>query len=445
MSRKPQTFLLLLVVCMCAAVRAQSPRPQSAPVKLPAGVTLDDGLSEDEAVAIALWNNAALQFDLAQLGLAQADLIEAGLLRNPTLQVLLPLGFQQFEMLASLPSEVLWQRKRRVAAAKLEYDRIAKSLEQNGLNLARDVRVAYVNLALAEARKRVADQAVQLRGEIVRITNARLRLGDISELEASAVQVELATAEEQRVRFARDIDLAQERLKFLLGDTQRALSFRIAPPAPQDAPIIPASITIAAPVAGTTAAPVAGDALDALLADAFAHRPDLRAAELAIEAAAARAKWERSRLFSLAALLSIKRGEGLGFSPRPGFSAELPIFHRNQGGIARADADVARASKQYLSVKEQIAAEVREAFVQYQQAREALAVYRARLLPQTQAAVALAEQSYRRGEQPYLFVLETSRQAVDARLREAELQADIERATAQLTRSIGRKHDNQSR
>jgi hypothetical protein len=35
---------------------------------LPAGVTLADGLSEDEAVAIALWNNAALQSDLAQLG-----------------------------------------------------------------------------------------------------------------------------------------------------------------------------------------------------------------------------------------------------------------------------------------------------------------------------------------------------------------------------------------
>ena len=39
------------------------------------GLHLDDGLTESEAVAIALWNNAAFQLDLASLGFARADLI----------------------------------------------------------------------------------------------------------------------------------------------------------------------------------------------------------------------------------------------------------------------------------------------------------------------------------------------------------------------------------
>ena len=42
---------------------------------LPPGVSIDGSLSEQDAVAIALWNNAGLQATLAELGLARADLI----------------------------------------------------------------------------------------------------------------------------------------------------------------------------------------------------------------------------------------------------------------------------------------------------------------------------------------------------------------------------------
>lgn len=52
-------------------------------LNLPEGVSLDDGLTPDEAAAIALWNNAQFQADMAGLGFARADLIEAGMLANP--------------------------------------------------------------------------------------------------------------------------------------------------------------------------------------------------------------------------------------------------------------------------------------------------------------------------------------------------------------------------
>ncbi|MDQ3011363.1 MAG: hypothetical protein M3X11_11750, partial [Acidobacteriota bacterium] len=44
------------------------PAPKAAGFALPDGVSLDDGMSEDEAVAIALWNNAALQVEMTALG-----------------------------------------------------------------------------------------------------------------------------------------------------------------------------------------------------------------------------------------------------------------------------------------------------------------------------------------------------------------------------------------
>jgi hypothetical protein len=59
---------------------------------VPVGVVLEDGLAEQEAVAIALWNNSGFQESLADLGIARADLVQAGLLRNPVLSLLFPWG-----------------------------------------------------------------------------------------------------------------------------------------------------------------------------------------------------------------------------------------------------------------------------------------------------------------------------------------------------------------
>jgi cobalt-zinc-cadmium efflux system outer membrane protein len=64
---------------------------------IPAGVQVDDGLSRDEAVAIALWNNAAFQVSVSQLGFARADLADAGLISNPVLSLLFPWGPKQLE------------------------------------------------------------------------------------------------------------------------------------------------------------------------------------------------------------------------------------------------------------------------------------------------------------------------------------------------------------
>jgi cobalt-zinc-cadmium efflux system outer membrane protein len=60
-------------------------------------VVVDDDLTQDEAVAVALWNNPDFQVQLANLGFARADLLEAGLLQNSVLSLLLPVGPKQLE------------------------------------------------------------------------------------------------------------------------------------------------------------------------------------------------------------------------------------------------------------------------------------------------------------------------------------------------------------
>ncbi|MGH9839410.1 MAG: TolC family protein [Blastocatellia bacterium] len=412
---------------------------------MPAGVSLDDGVTEDEAIAIALWNNPALQAELTALGLARADVIQAGLLTNPQLTMIFPFSFRILEAVANWPIEAIWQRPKRVAAAKLELERVGETLVTRALDLVRDVRLAYAEHAAARGRAAIAGEIVRERREIAAIVNARLRAGDISELETSASVTEARLAEERAARFTQDVTLNKERLRTLLGFGADGPALDvIVPPlplAPAAAQII--SVQASAAPAGTspiaTSAAIESEPLNELIKQALDARPELKAGELAIEAAGARAKWERSRIIAVTAIAK-EYGRGAnGFEQGPGLQIELPIFSRNQGGISRAEAEIERAAKQLIAARQRVVADVREAYTLLTQAREAHQLWRTRVLPPLEQDIRLAGTAYRSGDVAYLFVLETARRYSDERLREADYRAATGRALAQLERSVGRR------
>jgi cobalt-zinc-cadmium efflux system outer membrane protein len=383
---------------------------------LPPGLTLTSPLSSDSAAALALWNNRRLHADLGALGLAEADLLDAGLVRNPRFDILFPVGAKPLEILLNLPIDAFVQRPRRIAATQAAYDQLAESLIQNGLNTIRDARFAHADLVQAGARVEVADRAAALRTRISQLTEARLRAGDISELETIQARTEAGAAQEQAARFRHDLTLAEERFRLALGLSvaRPAVSAAISP-APMDAPM----------------------PLEALLEKAMAARPDLRASELSIATATKRAHWERSRSLWLVAQLSSKEVGTNGVLTGPGLSAEVPVFNRNQGLVARAEADVDVASRQYLATKQTVAFEVAEARQLLLQAQEALRRTRQQVLEPLQRGAALAEDQYKKGDVAYLFVLEQTRGLVDAELRVVDYETAVRRAQAQLERSVG--------
>lgn len=408
---------------------------------VPEGVLLDDGLTEDESVAIALWNNPALQAEMTALGLARADLIEAGQLRNPSLTLIFPFSTRIFESVANWPFEALWQRPRRVAAAALELERVGESLVSRALDLVRDTRLAYVDYALAQRRASVAAEATRERGEIVTIINARFRAGDISELETSAARLDARLAEDQAARFAHDMVIARDRLRAMLGVANNDPGFEIILSPATEPAAVDQSIGVKrqSTTPSTTVAADPQETLNGLIEQALEARPELKAAHLAIEAAGQRAKWERSRILAVSAIAK-EYGRGVnGFEQGPGLQIDLPIFNRNRGGISRAEAEIERAAKQLIAARQRVVAEAREAYAQLAQARESRDLWRARLLPPLEEDIRGAERAYKAGDVSYLFVLETTRRLTDARLREIESQAAAARALIALERSVGRR------
>src|SRR4029079_7001697 len=128
-------------------------------------------------------NNAAFREILCDLGIAQADVVDANMIPNPTLLLYAPVDPRPLETYIEIPIDAFVLRPKRVAAAKLEASRVRETVIQAGLNLARDVRVAYADVLLAMDRQVIATENEDLRNRIAGLAEKRFKAGDATGVE----------------------------------------------------------------------------------------------------------------------------------------------------------------------------------------------------------------------------------------------------------------------
>lgn len=119
---------------------------------------LQQELTQDEAVQIALLNNRSLQATYEELGIAQADVVQVGLLRNPTFSASFRFMDKSVEGHRCTNTEfsvdqdfldlLMLPLRKRVATAGFEQVKLRVS--NAVLNLAADVRSAYYTLQADE-------------------------------------------------------------------------------------------------------------------------------------------------------------------------------------------------------------------------------------------------------------------------------------------------------
>ncbi len=388
--------------------------------ELPPGVAVVDGLTSDEATAIALWNNPQFQADLAQLDVARADLVSSGMIRNPTLSLLFPVGPKQFDAALNWSLDAIWLRSRRLALSQQTIESIAESLVLNGLNLVRDTRLATAELIAAEERVRLLREDVALLAELSDLAMRRVEAGDISGLDGQLYRVELAALQNTLSTHSDSTAVARGRLTALMGGPDETVTGTVSSPLPvAELPFDPVELT----------------------ALALAARPDLRAAELAIEAAGEKLGLEKMRIFDF---IGIVDANGIGektFEIGPGLQLELPIFHRKSAGHDRALAEFNVAGKRYAALRETIVCQVRESAARYSAASNEVTRWKRDILPAIAVAVQATQTSVEVGQDALPSLIVMQRRHIGFRIQEVEAEAELRRAAAQLSYSIGSNCD----
>ena len=176
---------------------------------------LSGGLTLDEAAQVALLSNRRLQGVYERIGVAQADLVQAGLLKNPVFDgevkfldnVSGTKAVVEMAVVQDFVDILLIPLRKRLARAALEATQ-ARVLAAV-LDLAADVRIAFVSLQAAE-------QTVEMRRRILHATDAsydaarRLHhAGNITDLDEQS-RLALASAETEAIE-------ARERMNALMG------------------------------------------------------------------------------------------------------------------------------------------------------------------------------------------------------------------------------------
>lgn len=176
-------------------------------------------LTPDAAVQIALLNNKRLQASLAELGVAEADLVQAGRLRNPSFSFGRSRGGDDVEIERSVMFDLIGLltlpvrsgiEQRRFEQAKL----LAAS---QAVQLAADTRRAYFNAVAAQQTALYMEQVQSAAEAGAELSQQLAKVGNLSKLDQAREQVFYADATAQVARARHNAVAAKEQLTRNLG------------------------------------------------------------------------------------------------------------------------------------------------------------------------------------------------------------------------------------
>jgi cobalt-zinc-cadmium efflux system outer membrane protein len=385
--------------------------------------SLRGGLTRERAVAIALVNNPSLQDAYEQLGVSQADMVQAGLLSNPSIggHVEFATSGSSRDVQVSLVQDFLdlfvLPLRKRIAREQFEADilRVAHQALEAAAEVSREVVATEAAARLVAFRQDVVDATL---GSAT-LADKQLAAGNVSELAEASEKVVYAEAVLDLARERMGLLRHRERLNRLLGlwgpRADWMLVEELPAPPEKEAPL---------------------DHLETL---AIGRRLDVDAARkqrLLMAHAVSLAR--SSRLFG-----RIEVGVDVHQFPDgprvfgPSLVLELPIFNQRQAVIARLEAQERQAERRLTALSLTARSEVRLAQAEVLAARQMVDQYREVVLPLRTRIVAQAQLHYNGMLLGLPQLLAVKQNEVEAQARYIAAVRDYWVAHAELERAVG--------
>jgi outer membrane protein, heavy metal efflux system len=366
-------------------------------------------LTADMAIQVALLNNRELQAAYAELGVAQADLVQTGLLSNPVFDgaVFFPIagGPATLDLSVAMSFLDIFYRplRRRVATARFE----EAKLQVTGavLDLAATVRAAFYRYQANEQMRELLETIVQALAVSFDVTERLYAAGNITDLDRAR---ERALFEEAKVQLrAAEVAVRQSRAQL---NTEMGLW------GPE------AGWQIEGRLPDVPAEPLA---LEGLEGHALRQSLDLASA--------------RQRLIVEGEQLGVSRATGLIPESSLGAGAEreegewkvgptielpIPLLNLGQGRIGRAVAELRRAQQEYYALGVRLRSTARALEERLQGADDRARYYRDILLPLRERIVRETQLQYNAMQLGVFDLLRAREQQIQAAIGYVETLLD---------------------
>jgi len=376
-------------------------------------------LSLPEALSAAFAQNPELAAAGREIGIAEGERRQAGLIPNPQLSWEVEDTRRETRtttVTLSQPLELGGKRGARIAVAGAGQTIAQLDLERQRNGLRADVVQAFHAALRAQTALELAQQSQALTERGLRVVQGRVTAGQSSPVEATRAQVQLAQAQAQVRRAASQRSVAYQALARLTGSPVARFDRLLA----------------------TDLSPGAAPAAEALLAR-VEQTAEWRLAAAQVERGEASLGSEKAQRIPD---LTVSLGSQYSREDRErvnvvGLSMPLPLFDRNQGNVlvAARRADQARDLRNAVELR--LRSETRSALSQWATAMQEVQAYNRTILPSAQQAVDTATRGFEMGKFAFLDVLDAQRTLIEARGLYLQALASATDARAQVERLYG--------
>jgi len=322
-------------------------------------------LSADDAVRIALLNNRGLRASLAGLGVAEADLVQAGRMSNPSFSFSRMSGGGETEIERSVMFDLVGlvtiPIRRDIEARRFEGAKLVAALD--AVNLAADTRKAWFTAVAASQSARYADQVREAAQASAELAQRMARVGNLSALDQAREQAFSAEATAQLARARHNATAAREQLARLMGVWGEHTAFQL----PERLPDLPAAPREAANIESL----------------AMEQRLDVRLSRLDTESTARALGLTKATGFINVLDAGYANTNKSGSPRENGYEVELvlPIFDWGGARVAKAQSLYMQAVHRTAHTATVARSQVREAYSAYRTTYDLSKQYRDEVVP----------------------------------------------------------------
>ena len=335
---------------------------------------LSEQLSEEAAVQIALLNNRGLQAAYNDLGISEAEYVQAILPPNPAITLNRTFGTGNFvefgfQLVGNLLAFATLPAKTEIA--KREFEEARYRAIATTLSLTIDVRRAYVRALAAQQRLALLEQARQTADASAQMMKQLGETGAANKLDQARVSAFYADLSVQVAQARLAVTTSREALTRILGLWGSDLAYRL----PARLPVLPAAV----------------DALADVEVDAMRRRVDLIVLRYEIVTLAKSANFVNATRY----LSFLELGLGYRNEVETGSTGEqtsknrygielgivIPVFDTGQARLTTAQEIYMRAINRLVERSVNARSEARVAYATYRATYDIAKYYQSRIVP----------------------------------------------------------------
>ncbi|MCB9772644.1 MAG: TolC family protein [Candidatus Omnitrophica bacterium] len=183
---------------------------------------LSQPLTEDGAVAIAFLNSPVIKAQLASLGISEADMREAGILRNPTLLYKTRTSNEEgakrnneIEIKQDVFDILFWPLRKKIAGTRFKASQYEAAHQMT--DFIKEVRLSYLEWLTAMHKQALAEDHFKAQEAALEIARRQKEAGNINSLKMGEFQAIFQRAKIEWLKTKQKTQMSTERLRTMLG------------------------------------------------------------------------------------------------------------------------------------------------------------------------------------------------------------------------------------